>query len=195
MTQAIEADAEPLNSKQLAFARELGVIRARGGRDDDLVQAYQGAGYAPDRGNARRLAADPRVKAIADKACADALERAGLHIQYLQAKALEMLHASPTKIFRAIRAYQTIKTSSDISPEQLAEVEQALDDITWPLNEFKIDKDGIVAIKLPDKKGIIEMLAKQLGVGKDDTSTNVNVSLEALIAQSYKTADAKSDTA
>ena len=39
------------------------------------------------------------------------------------------------------------------------------------------------------------MLPKQLGVGKDDTSTNVNVSLEALIAQSYKTADAKSDTA
>jgi hypothetical protein len=190
MTQgdATELDKEsdpnaPLNMRQLAFARELGVARAAGGRDDDLVKAYAAAGYKPDRGNARRLAADPRIKAIADEACKEALELAGLHIQYLQAKALELLHASPTKIFRAVQLYQAAMRER-VAPEAMAAIEAELDAITWPLNEFKIDKDGVVAIKLPDRKGIIEMLAKQLGVGKDDSSVNVGVTLEALVGAS-----------
>ena len=75
---------------------------ARG--DRDFTAAYAAAGYAPNRGNAARLAADPRVRAIAEKACEDALRLAGIHIGYLQAKALELLHASPTKIHRTIYA-------------------------------------------------------------------------------------------
>jgi hypothetical protein len=46
------------------------------------TKAYQAAGYAPDRGNAARLAADPRVKAVADEAVSEALERNGLRVEY-----------------------------------------------------------------------------------------------------------------
>jgi len=179
MTQptVAEIEQEPLNPRQKVFARELGIAIARGGRDDDLIAAYEAAGYKPDRGNARRLAADPRVKAIADEACAEQLRLAGLHIGYLQAKALELLQASPTAIHRELAKWvrpEIIRRGDDVSvryimrddltPDELAR----LDAVTWPLSEFKFDKDGAIAIKLPDKKGIIEMLSKQLGIGRDE---------------------------
>lgn len=187
-------EIEPLNARQLAFARELGVAIAKGGRDDDLMAAYQAAGYAPNRGNARRLAADPRVKKIADEACQESLRLAGLHIGYLQAKALELLHASPTAIHRTIARFIEViendegeavfvRFRKDLTPEELTE----LDAVTWPLSEFKIDKDCVVTVKLPDKKGLIEMLAKQLGHGKDDpANVIVDVTLEQMIAASYQ---------
>ncbi len=176
------------------FARELGLAIAKGGRDDDLIDAYTAAGYAPDRGNARRLAADPRVRAIADHACEEALRLAGLHIGYLQAKALELLHANPMRIHRNLAKFMTaevygedpntvvrLQMRADLTPDE----EAVLDSVTWPMSKFKIDKDGVISIELPDKKGIIEMLAKQLGVGKDDAGdVNVNVGLEALVMQS-----------
>jgi len=195
MTQDVIASEidEPLNQRQLAFARELGVALAQGGRDAEILKAYQAAGYASDRGNARRLAADPRVKAIALKECREALERAGLHIEYLQAKALEMLQSSPTKVFRAISKFVKVeeygsgdnllvrfRLRDDLSPDEEAE----LDSAAWPLSEFKIDQNGMIAIKLPDKKAIIEMLSKQLGVGKDDNQVNVGISLEQLVGAS-----------
>ena len=183
----------PLNLRQRAFARELGIAIARG--DNDYVAAYEAAGYAPDRGNASRLAADPRVKAIAEQICAEQLRLAGLHIAYLQAKALELLRASSTKMHRILSKAMTADISEtehgpiahprlrdDLTPEEEAEIDAA----TWALSEFKIDKDGVITVKLPDKKGIIEMLAKQLGVGKEDNSVNVDVSLEALVQQSIQ---------
>ena len=204
MTQQVDVAAsdetEPLNPRQMAFARYLGIAIAKGGTDRELVEAYKEAGYSGEnyehaRGNARRLAADPRVKAIAEKACQDELEVIGLRIGYLQGKALEMLHASPTKIYRVIQLYEAAKRKhgvGEVIPEELAELEELLDKTTWPLNEFKIDKDGIISIKLPDKKGLIEMLAKQLGHGKDDSSVNIGLTLEQIIAQSMT---AKEDAA
>ena len=178
------AQDEPLSAKQLMFARELGVAMARG--DRDYTKAYEAAGYAAHRGNAARLAADPRVRAIAEKACEDQLRLAGIHIGYLQAKALELLHASPTKIHRTIAAALQAGRSGQLTPQQRAEIEAELDIATWPLSEFKIDKGGIIAIKLPDKKGIIEMLCKQLGLGKEDNQANIAVTLEQLVLGSMK---------
>ena len=188
---------KPLNRQQLAFARELGVAIAKGGRDDDLVAAYEAAGYAPDRGNARRLAADPRVRKIADEACQEALRLSGLHIGYLQAKALELLHASPTAIHRRISKFMTCdlemtekgpiyhpRLRADMTEEECAELDAA----TWALSKFKINEKGVIEIDIPDKKSLIEMLAKQLGFGKDNpANVNVDVTLEQMIAASYKT--------
>lgn len=190
----IAPEIAPLNARQQVFARELGLAIAKGGRDDDLIEAYTAAGYAPNRGNARRLAADPRIRAIADQACEEALRLAGLHIGYLQAKALELLHANPMRIHRNLAKFMTaevygedpntivrLQMRADLTPAE----EALLDSVTWPLSKFKIDKDGVISIELPDKKGIIEMLAKQLGVGKDDGGdVNVNIGLEALVMQS-----------
>ncbi len=187
-------DVAPLNARQQVFARELGLAIAKGGRDDDLVEAYAAAGYSPNRGNARRLAADPRIRSIADKACEDALRLAGLHIGYLQAKALELLHANPLRIHRNLARFMTaevygedpntvvrLQMRADLSPDE----EALLDSVTWPLSKFKIDKDGVISLELPDKKGIIEMLAKQLGVGREESGdVNVNIGLEALVMQS-----------
>jgi hypothetical protein len=186
MTQEAVSE-KPLNRRQKVFARELGVAIAKGGRDDDLVEAYVAAGYARDRGNARRLAADPRVCKIADEACAAALRLAGLNIQYLHARALELLHASPTAIHRRLSSAMTAdiemtdkgpivhpRLRSDLSDDE----KRALDAECWALTEFKIDKDGVIAVKVPDKKGIIEMLAKQLGVGNDNSNVNVRFILE-----------------
>lgn len=189
MTQAIETPSnEPLNMRQLAFARELGVALAAGGRDAEILKAYEAAGYSSDRGNARRLAADPRVKAIALTECRAALERAGLHIEYLQAKALEMLHLSPVAIHRAIlKCLDDDGTwRDDLTPAEIAELERA----TWALSKLKI---GDLHIEIADKKALVEMLAKQLGVGKDDNSVNVSMSLENLVAASM--APAKEDAA
>jgi len=193
MTRQVSANEKPLNPRQLAFARELALAIANG--DRDFTRAYEAAGYAPDRGNAARLAADPRVKAIADSACREALERNGLYVEYLQAKALELLHASPSEVHREIA--RCVKVDTFGSEENLIvryrlrddlsdEEKRQLDRATWPLTEFKIDKDGVVSIKLPDKKAIIEMLCKQLGAGKDDGSVNVAVSLETLVSESIR---------
>jgi hypothetical protein len=183
-----EPDTKPLNPRQRIFARELGIAIAKGGRDDDLVEAYVAAGYARDRGNARRLAANPQVRAIADDACAEALRLAGLHIGYLQGMALELLHANPVKIHRELHGKLTRYLREELQPDETAALEAA----TWALSKFKIDKDGVISIELPDKKGIIEMLAKQLGIGKDDGSqVNVNVGLEALVTQSLQTTPAE----
>jgi hypothetical protein len=188
MTQVpVATNDSPLNYRQRAFARELGLAIAEGGGDDYLIKAYERAGYAPDRGNARRLAADPRVKALADEACAESLRLMGLHIGYLQAKALELLRASPTKIRRGIQIYEAAKLLPTMTARELEQLDVVIDELTWPLSEFKIDKDGVIAIKLPDKKAIIEMLAKQLGVGRDDgTNVNVGVSFEQLVQQSIQ---------
>lgn len=185
-------EEKPLNARQLAFARELGVAMAKG--DRDFTRAYQSAGYAADRGNAARLASDPRVKAIADRACEEAARLNGLHIGYLQAKAMQLLDATATAIYREIGRFievvrdvegnpVSVHFRQNLSPAECAELDAA----TWALSDLKIDKDGVVAIKLPDKKALIEMLAKQLGVGKDDHSVNVDVTLEALVAQSMQT--------
>jgi hypothetical protein len=191
---------EPLNPRQIAFARALALAIARG--DRDFTAAYAEAGYAPNRGNAARLAADPRIKAIADEQLRDALERNGLKVEYLQAKALELLHTSPTEVHRVItrfliaeehgggeHAVVRFRLRDDLSDDD----RRLLDRATWPLTEFKIDKDGIVAIKVPDKKAIIEMLCKQLGVGKDE-GVNVAVSLETLIAQSMQPREERDKT-
>lgn len=178
-TTVAAPELEPLNARQLAFARELGVAIAEGKRD--YAEAYEKAGYSGHRGNAARLAADPRIKKIADDACSEALRLAGLHIGYLQARALELLHASPTKIHRTIMMHQAALKTATITPEQLAAFDAELDAVTWPLTEFKIDKDGIISIKLPDKKALIEMLAKQLGHGKDEPgNVNVGVSFQVV---------------
>jgi hypothetical protein len=175
----LEADnsEKPLSPQQLAFARYLGIAIAKGGRDAELVEAYVAAGYAPNRGNARRLAADPRVKAIAEKACADELEVIGLRIGYLQAKALEILHLSPVTVFRTIQKFcdEAGTLRRDLTSEEVAELESA----TWPMHKF-------AGVEIAKKEDIIELLAKQLGVGKDDNSVNVGVTLETLVAQSLQ---------
>ncbi len=205
-------DPKPLNPRQKVFARELGLAIAKGGRDDDLIDAYTAAGYAPDRGNALKSGVPwDKPAHTVNRNCASGLEAlltawqiiregrarvmlAGLHIGYLQAKALELLHANPMRIHRNLAKFMTaevygedpntvvrLQMRADLTPDE----EAALDSVTWPLSKFKIDKDGVISIELPDKKGIIEMLAKQLGVGKDDAGdVNVNVGLEALVMQS-----------
>jgi hypothetical protein len=174
MTQeALEKPQEkPLNRQQAVFARELGVALAAGGRDAEITAAYVRAGYAEDRGNARRLAADPRVKELADKACQESLRLAGFHVGYLQGLALKLLHTSPSVVYRAIDECLDDEgmLRSDLTEPQKA----ALDAATWPLSKLKI---GDISIELADKKSLIEMLAKQLGVGKDDPA-NVNVGVQ-----------------
>lgn len=180
---------KPLNPRQKAFARELGVALARG--DRSFVDAYVAAGFKPDRGNAARLANDPRVRNEAEKACEEAARLNGLHIAYLQAKAMQLLHASPTAIHRKLTKFLNCRVEGagdrsvvrfflrdDLTTEEAAE----LDEAAWPLSKFRVDKDGVISIELPDKKGLIEMLAKQLGFGKDE-GPNVNVTLEALLLQ------------
>jgi hypothetical protein len=206
MTQEIAASPaeKPLNRQQATFARELGIAIAGGGRDADILAAYERAGYAPDRGNARRLAADPRVKAIADEACNEALRLAGLHIGYLQAKALELLHASPTAIHRRISKFMTCdveqtekgvlyhpRLRSDMTEAECAE----LDAVTWPLSKFKINEKGVIEVDVPDKRALIDMLAKQLGVGKDDSTVNVGVTLETLVQQAAQSRQAAKEAA
>ena len=173
---SVAESEKPLSPRQRAFAMELGVAIARG--DRNYAAAYGAAGFAPHIGNAARLAADPRVKAIAEEICAEQLRLAGLHVGYLQAKALELLHANAFKIHQLLRSARSKELTEDEA--------EALESATWALSEFKIDKNGVITVKLPDKKGIIEMLAKQLGVGKEDNSVNVGVSLEALVNQSIQ---------
>lgn len=184
MSLELESVAKPLNPRQKAFARELGVAIAEGKRD--FTEPYAKAGFSAHRGNAARLAADPRIKAVVDEACAEQLRLAGLHIGYLQAKALELLHASPTAIHRRISKFMTCdlevtekgpiyhpRLRDNMTEEECLELDAA----TWALSKFKINEKGVIEIDIPDKKSLIEMLAKQLGVGKDDPA-NVNVGVQ-----------------
>lgn len=179
-----KAVQKPLNSRQVAFARELGIARAEGKRD--FTAEYAKVGFKPNRGNAARLASDPRVKAIADLMSQQALEASGLHVAYLQAKAIQLLDQSIGGVFLSIRDYmeEEIVEQEDKEPaviyrlkHNLSAAERAdFEAKTWGLSDFKIDDKGVITIKVPDKKGIIEMLAKQLGVGLESRSgTNVNV--------------------
>jgi hypothetical protein len=185
-----ELPEKPLNRQQKAFARELGVVFAGGGKNGDILAAYEKAGYAPDYRNAVRLASDPRIRELAETACKEALRLSGLHIGYLQAKALELLHASPTAIHRRISKFMTTdieqteqgsvshpRLRSDMTPEECAELDAA----TWSLSKFKINEKGVLDIEVPDKKAIIDMLSKQLGVGKEETNVNVAVGVRFVI--------------
>lgn len=189
--QELEQPREkPLNPRQVAFARELGIARAEGKRD--YTAEYAKVGFKPNRGNAARLASDPRVKAIADQMAQSALEAAGLHISYLQAKSMQLLDTSIGAIFLSIRDYMdeevviqegkepavVYRLKYNLTDEERADFEAK----TWALSDFKIDDKGVISLKLPDKKGIIEMLAKQLGVGLDSRgNTNLNVAGNAVI--------------
>lgn len=154
-------EKEPLNRKQIAFAERLGIAWAEGKRNFEDI--YEEVGYKRHRGNSARLASDPRVIEIAQRACAEANRLNGLYIGYLQAKALSMLEANALVIHQTIA---TLRKSPDITPEQQAHLEA----VTWPLSKFKIDKDGVISVELPDKKGVIEMLAKMLGNMPDETA-------------------------
>ncbi len=158
-------EKEPLNRKQIAFAERLGIAWAEGKRNFEDI--YEEVGYKRHRGNSARLAADPRVIEIAQKACGEANRLNGLYIGYLQAKALSMLEANALVIHAKIRE-AVIKdlAHEEWTPAQRAELEA----VTWPLSKFKIDKDGVISVELPDKKGVIEMLAKMLGNMPDETA-------------------------
>lgn len=156
---------EPLNRKQIAFAERLGIAWAEGKRNFEDI--YEEVGYKRHRGNSARLAADPRVIDIAQKACAEANRLNGLYIGYLQAKALSMLEANALVIHQKIAEFASRKVDApSLTPEQQANLEA----VTWPLSKFKIDKDGVISVELPDKKGLIEMLAKMLGNMPDETA-------------------------
>lgn len=146
---------KPLNPKQKAFGRELGIAIASG--DRNFEQAYVKAGYRRNRGNAARLAGDQRVRAIADDVAAEALKHAGLHLGYLQAKLLEMVHSNVYDVHRKVSAALR-RPEGEMTPEE----ETALMSATWPMSEMAIDKDGGLRIKLPDKKSVIETLFKTL---------------------------------
>lgn len=150
--------AKPLNPKQKAFARELGVALASG--DRTFEGAYVKAGYRRNRGNAARLATDPRVRIIADEAAAEALKHSGLHLAYLQAKLLEMVHANVYDVHRKV-AMALRRPEGEMT---LAE-EAALLAATWPLSEMAVDKDGALRVKLPDKKQLIETVLKTMPGG------------------------------
>lgn len=177
---------KPLNSRQLAFARELGVALARGGKDAHLVEAYTAAGYKENRGNARRMASDPRIWRIAEKACREALRISGLHIGYLQAKALQLLRTSPMEPYRAVAKCldEDGNLRADLTVDEIAELDAA----TWALSKLRI---GNLSVEIADKKSLIEMLSKQLGFGKE--GTEINLSWQQLIEQSLD-ASAKEST-
>lgn len=166
--------SKPLNARQKVFGRELGVAMAAGSRNFEA--AYETAGYARHRGNAARLAANPEVTKIADEACAKALRLSGLHIGYLQAKGLSLLDATATNIQRRI-AKHLIRdaTTGIVKFGALTEDDEAeLDAATWAVSKLKIDKDGVIAIEIPDKKGLIEMLAKMIGSIPDETAAAID---------------------
>src|SRR5882672_2768559 len=159
-------EKEPLNRKQIAFAERLGIAWAEGKRNFEDI--YEEVGYKRHRGNSARLASDPRVIEIAQRACAEANRLNGLYIGYLQAKALSMLEANAFSIHRKLLEVRLndSRGMGVLTPEQEAELEA----VTWPLSKFKIDKDGVISVELPDKKGVIEMLAKMLGNMPDETA-------------------------
>lgn len=64
---------KPLNARQRRFAEELAV-------SDSVDEAYAKAGFRPHRGNARRLAADPRIRKLVRDATLIAAELAGVHL-------------------------------------------------------------------------------------------------------------------
>lgn len=73
MSQTAEAVTKPLNSRQRQFALELAT-------GEKPLEAQAKAGFKPHRGNAARLAADPRVQAIVEVAGMEAARLAGVHL-------------------------------------------------------------------------------------------------------------------
>jgi len=65
--------AKPLNYRQRRFAEELAVC-------SNAIEAQAKAGFKPHRGNAARLAADPRVQAVVETAAMQAAKLAGVHL-------------------------------------------------------------------------------------------------------------------
>jgi len=130
-------DQQPLNPRQKAFARELGVAWANGKRD--FSEAYEAAGYKRDRGNAARLAKDPRVEAIANQVAAEAVKLAGVNLAYLQAKLLLVAQADPLSVVGQDED-GTLKAKT---LDELTSTERAA------ISEMKIE-DGKVTLKTTD---------------------------------------------
>lgn len=187
MTPVTVLAARPLNPRQKKFGVELGVALAGG--DRNFAAAYAKAGYKSDRGNAARLAADPRVKAVADEVAQEAVRLSGLHLAYLQAKGLQLLEANVLQLQRrVVGALERDQATGMLRHKDLApDDETALFASTWALSEIKIDADGAATFKIPDKKGVIEMLFKTMpqhaardGDGASPLIGNLNINARTL---------------
>lgn len=148
------AQQKPLNERQKRFGRELGLALAAGERLED---AYEKAGFRRHRGNAYRLASDPRIQKIADDVAEEALKLNGLHLAYLQAKMLKMfqMNASHT-LFERVRGRLRVK---DLTDEKVVPF-----DASWAVTKFKFDGETgeLTDIEVPDKNTIFNTLIKTM---------------------------------
>jgi hypothetical protein len=154
----------PLSARQSAFACELGIELAEGRRN--FTAAYIRAGYTAGpaaRGNAARLARDPRIWEVVDKVAREAVRLSGVHLAYLQAKALQLLETNVLDVHRRVAESMEYDPESemvrprDLTAEQKAELYAA----TWAMSEVRTS-DGLIAVKIPDKRGTLELLLKTI---------------------------------
>jgi hypothetical protein len=156
---------EPLNARQRAFGRELGIAWADGRRD--FSDAYAKAGYKPHRGNAARLADDPRVQKIAEEVASIAVKLSGVNLAYLQASALKLLEANVVELHRIIGDVLIFDREAgayrvkELTDEQRAQLERQ----AWAMSKLKL---GDVTVEITDKRSIIETLLKTVPNGVKD---------------------------
>ena len=58
-------------------------------------------------------------------------------------------------------------------------------DLKAAISEIRQGRDGVV-VRFHDKRGALELLGKHLGLFKENTALNVNISLADLVNGSYK---------
>ncbi len=79
-TQQAEPAAKPLDIRQRHFAEELALRGLDHPYSHGVADAYERAGYEWNRGNAARLAADPRIRAEVKRIQTQAADLAGVHL-------------------------------------------------------------------------------------------------------------------
>ncbi len=155
------------NAKYEIFAQHI----ARG---EDHTRAYVTAGFAENRGNAFTLANKTEVRNRINQLKAIAAARVDVTAEVTLAELARIAFVDISQIFTYAKGKLKLK---DMSAWSL--------DLRAAIREIRHSKDGTV-IRFHDKVRALELLAKHLGLTKENVELHLNVSLADLVNGSYR---------
>lgn len=150
------------NPKHELFAQEI----AKG---VPASQAYVNAGYAKNDSNSSRLNGNDRVKARVQELLEASAEKAGVTIDRIVNELAKIGFANAADFFSWGPDGVRIKPSDDLTRDQMAVVAEVQE------TRAKAAGENTIKVKLSDKQAALEKLGRHLGMFKDRSEVDVNL--------------------
>ena len=143
-------------------------------RGKSQAEAYVIAGYKKSDANAAILAARPEIIGRIEEIKGLAAMRAQVSVDRVVAELARIAFSNVTDALQVKNGKVYLIDSDKLTP-----------DLKAAISEIRQTRDGVV-IKFHDKRAALENLGKHLGLFKENTALNVNISLADLVNGSYR---------